>query len=253
MNTKKMIGAVISGGASGLGFATARRIVDLDGRVAILDIDEATGASAQKRLGGNAFFIKTNVTSESEVDNAIEKALGFLPYINLAVNCAGIAPSQLILGKEGLMSTQEFSRVIHINLISTYSIIRAVANVMQRNQVGTDGQRGVIINTSSIAATDGQIGQSAYAASKGGVSSLSLPLAREFSRFGIRVVDIAPGLFKTPLFDKLPEKAIASLTDNIPFPKRVGEPDEFARTVMHILDNVMLNGSTIRLDGALRM
>ncbi|MFV2056838.1 MAG: SDR family NAD(P)-dependent oxidoreductase [Thiohalomonadales bacterium] len=247
------IAAVITGAASGLGYATAKRIVADNGKVVILDIDDVAGMLAQKRLGANALFVKTDVTQEDQVDAAVLRASSFLSGINLAVNCAGVAPSQLILGKEKRMSTAEFARVVTINLVATYSVIRAVANSMQQNEADIDGQRGVIVNTSSIAAYDGQAGQSAYASSKGGVASLTLPLAREFARFGIRVMTIAPGLFKTPLFDRLPNKAIESLIATIPFPKRVGDPDEFAQTVLHIYHNPLLNGSTIRLDSALRM
>ncbi|MGD8568601.1 MAG: SDR family NAD(P)-dependent oxidoreductase [Gammaproteobacteria bacterium] len=253
MTTPPPVHALITGGASGLGLATAQLIIHQGGKVAMLDINEQAGQQAVKQLGDNALFIETDVTHESQVDAAVEETVNQFGYINLAVNCAGIAPSQRVLGKEALMATEDFARAVTINLTSTFSVCRAAANAMQHNTPQQDDERGVIINTASIAAFDGQIGQAAYAASKGGVASMTLPLAREFARFGIRVVTIAPGLFKTPLFDKLPEKAINALTESIPFPKRIGRPEEFADLVLHIYNNRMFNGEVIRLDGALRM
>ena len=253
MNTRQAIRALITGGASGLGLATAQSIINSNGKVAILDINEENGQQALKQLGDNAIFLRTDVSHEQQVDEAVDKIVDRFGYINLAVNCAGIAPSQRVLGKDALMSTEDFAKTVAINLTSTFCVSRAAANAMQTNIPQQDDERGVIINTASIAAFDGQIGQSAYAASKGGIASMTLPLAREFARFGIRVVTIAPGLFKTPLFDKLPEKAIDALRESIPFPGRIGEPDEFAALVLHIFNNKMLNGEVIRLDGALRM
>jgi NAD(P)-dependent dehydrogenase (short-subunit alcohol dehydrogenase family) len=253
MYTPKSLHALITGGASGLGLATARAIVNAHGKVAMLDINEQAGQAALKELGGNAMFIETDVTHEKQVDEAVAEAVKQFGYINLAVNCAGIAPSQRVLGKDALMSTEDFARTININLNATFCVCRATANAMQHNTPREDDERGVIINTASIAAFDGQIGQAAYAASKGGIASMTLPLAREFARFGVRVVTIAPGLFKTPLFDKLPEKAINALAESIPFPKRIGHPEEFADLVIHIFNNRMFNGEVIRLDGALRM
>lgn len=247
------IHAIITGGASGLGYATAEAIVKHNGKVAILNTNRNLGEAAGNKLGKSAIFIETDVTSEQQVDGAVKKAVAAFGYINLAVNCAGIAPSQRVLGKEKLMSTDEFKHALDVNLTGTFSVIRAAANAMQHNTPDNDDQRGVIINTASIAAMDGQIGQSAYSASKGGIVSMTLPLAREFARIGVRVVTIAPGLFKTPMFDNLPEKAIEALHQQLPFPKRVGDPSEFARLVLHIVENKMLNGETIRLDGALRM
>jgi len=247
------IHALISGGASGLGLATAQAIVAQGGKVVLLDINEATAASALSLLGNKAQFIKTDASDEQQVDRAVTKAVAQLSYINLVVNCAGVAPSQRVLGKDKLMSSAEFAKAININLIGTFNLCRSAANVMQHNTPDADGERGVIINTASIAAYDGQVGQAAYAASKGGIVSMTLPLAREFARIGIRVMTIAPGLFKTPLFDALPEKAIQALTDTLPFPKRVGQPTEFAELVLHIFRNKMFNGATLRLDGALRM
>jgi len=253
MKSLNTINALITGGVSGLGLATAQQIVTSGGRVALLDINKVQGNQVSEQLGDNACFIATDVTVESEVDASVSKAIDTLGHINLVLNCAGVAPSQRVLSKDGLMSTDAFARTIAINLTSTFCVGRAAVNAMQHNEANPDGERGVIINTSSIAANDGQIGQAAYAASKGGIASMTLPLAREFSRIGIRVVTIAPGLFKTPLFDTLPAKAIDALTANIPFPKRAGDPNEFAQLVLHIYQNTMINGETIRLDGALRM
>jgi len=245
--------ALITGGISGLGLATAQQIVAAGGNVTLLDINYDRGNQVSEQLGSKACFIATDVTSESVVDAAFVQATDTFGNISLVLNCAGVAPSERVLAKDGLMSTDSFAKTIAINLTSTFSVCRAAANSMQHNTPSTDGERGVIINTASIAAYDGQIGQAAYAASKGGITSMTLPLAREFSRIGIRVVTIAPGLFKTPLFDTLPTKAVDALTANIPFPKRAGDPAEFAQLVLHIFQNTMLNGETIRLDGALRM
>lgn len=253
MTPSPPVHALITGGASGLGLATAQSIVNRGGKVALLDINEQTGQQALKQLGDNALFIATDVTHESQVDAAVDEIVSQFGHINLTVNCAGIAPSQRVLGKDALMATEDFARTVTINLTSTFCVCRAAANAMQHNAPQHDDERGVIINTASIAAFDGQTGQAAYAASKGGVASMTLPLAREFARFGIRVVTIAPGLFKTPLFDKLPEKAISALTESVPFPKRIGRPEEFADLVLHIFNNQMFNGEVIRLDGALRM
>jgi len=251
--TDTPIHALITGGASGLGLATARAVINHGGKAALLDINETAGKQALQQLGTHALFIKTDVCNEQQVDQAVAQSVAHFSYLNLVVNCAGIAPSQRVLGKEVLMSTADFSKAININLVSTFCVCRAAANVMQHNNPDTDGERGIIINTASIAAYDGQIGQAAYAASKGGIVSMTLPLAREFARIGIRVMAVAPGLFKTPLFDALPEKAINALTENIPFPKRVGHPAEFAELVLQIFHNKMFNGTTLRLDGALRM
>ncbi len=247
------IKAVITGGASGLGYATADKIINAGGQVAILNINKIKGDKAAKNLGDRSVFIETDVTSENAVDTAIASIINIFGSINLAVNCAGVAPSKRVLPKDGLLTTQEFSDVITTNLVSTFCVIRSVANVMQHNEPGESDERGVIINTASIAAFDGQIGQAAYAASKGGIVSMTLPLAREFARIGVRVVAIAPGLFHTPIIDTLPDKAIDALRNAAPFPHRLGNPVEFAELVIHIYQNLMLNGETIRLDGALRM
>ncbi len=248
------IKAVISGGASGLGLATAQHIVAAGGQAALLDVDVDRGRAAQHALGEGVRFIETDVTRETAVDAAVGEAVEALGSINLAVNCAGVAPAARVLGKEGVMKTEEFSRVVTINLVGTFCLVRAAADVMQHNAPwGPDGERGLIVNTASIAAFDGQVGQAHYAASKAGIVGMTLPLARELARFGIRVMTIAPGLFRTPLFDDLPQKAVAALEAATPFPPRLGRADEFARLVCHLYQNPMFNGETVRLDGALRM
>lgn len=245
--------AVISGGASGLGFATAQRVVAQGGNAVLLDVNQDRGSESANKLGERAMFIPTDITQEAQVDHAISRALERFKRIDLAVNCAGIAPSRRVLAKDGLMATAEFERVVRINLVGLFAVVRAAANAMQHNSQDEAGQRGVIIQTASIAAFDGQIGQAAYSASKAGLVGMTLPLAREFARLGIRVVTIAPGLFRTPMFDTLPPKAVEELEANTPFPKRLGHPEEFAALVEHIYVNTMINGETLRIDGALRM
>ncbi len=246
--------ALITGGASGLGLASAKRVLEAGGKIAVLDIKPDTSAATVKALGDNALFIECDVSSEEQVDKAVTEAKSFLGDITLAVNCAGIAPSRRVLARDGLMDTADFIRVININLVGTFAVCRAVADVMQHNAPwGDDEERGVIINTASVAAIEGQIGQAAYSASKGGVVSMALPLAREFSRIGVRVMTIAPGIFETPMFDTLPVEAREALAANTPYPKRLGRADEFAKLVQQIYENAMLNGEVIRLDGALRM
>lgn len=246
--------AVITGGASGLGLAVVQRVVAAGGTAVILDLNGECCTEELVLLGKRAHFINTDVTSEDAVDAALSEAAEQLGEIRLLVNCAGIAPSQRVLGRERLMSCMDFQQAININLNGTYNVCRAAVNLMQHNSVvGRDKERGILINTASIAAFEGQIGQAAYAASKGGITSMTLPLAREFARIGIRVMTIAPGLFKTPMFDLLPQNARELLATTTPYPKRLGQPDEFSALVQHIVENPMLNGSTIRLDGALRM
>ncbi|HFE38974.1 MAG TPA: SDR family NAD(P)-dependent oxidoreductase [Gammaproteobacteria bacterium] len=253
MKNLSEIRAVITGGASGLGLATAQAIVNNGGQVVILDMNAVQGEKSQRGLGPSAFFVETNVTEEARVDDAIQRSVEVLGRLNLAVNCAGIAPSKRVLGRDELMSTEDFSKVINTNLNGCFSVIRSVANAMQHNEPDADKQRGVIINTASIAAFDGLVGQAAYSASKAGIVGMTLPLAREFSRIGVRVMTLAPGLFRTPLFDTLPASAVEALEASTPFPARLGKPSEFAAMVCHIFQNTMLNGETIRLDGALRM
>lgn len=246
--------ALITGGASGLGLAVARNVIIAGGEVCLLDINLEQGKAIVNELGERAQFIETDVSAESSVDKAVAAAAKWMGEITLTVNCAGIAPSQRVLGRDELMGSAEFERIIKINLIGTFSICRAVANVMQHNTgQGSDNERGVIINTASVAALEGQIGQAAYSASKGGVVSMALPLAREFARIGVRVMTIAPGIFETPMFDTLPVEAREALAINTPFPNRLGQAHEFAQLVHQIYENPMLNGEVIRLDGALRM
>lgn len=237
---------LVTGGASGLGAATARMIAEAGGRPIILDLNE-TGAGLAHELGGR--FFKADVTSAADVQSAIDGA----GPIYGAVSCAGVAIAARVIGKEGPADLAAFERVIRINLIGTYNVVRLAAWAISKNEPNADGERGVIINTASIAAFEGQIGQSAYAASKAGIAGMTLPIARDLSRLGIRVVSIAPGLFDTPLLAGLPEAARVALGETIPFPARLGHPEEFAKLAKHIFDNAMLNGEVIRLDGALRM
>ena len=247
------IHAIVSGGVSGLGFATCERIVKAGGKAAMLDISEQHGAEAAKKLGANALFIKTDVSSEREVQTAVARAEGAFGSLQLVVNCAGVLGAGRTLGREGPMQTEFFSKVIHINLIGTFNLIKAAANVMQHNAPNAEGERGVIVNTASVAAFEGQIGQAAYSASKGGVVGMTLPIAREFARFGIRVMTIAPGIFWTPMMAGMSEEVQKSLGAQVPFPSRLGKPEEYAQLVQQICESVMLNGETIRLDGAIRM
>jgi len=245
--------AIVTGGASGLGEATVRRIVEQGGKAAILDLSVERGDALVKELGEQAVFIKTDVTSEEEVLNAINKAIETLGSINTVVNCAGIGVAGKLLSRKGVHSLDMFSKVISINLIGTFNVIRLASEQMSKNEANELGERGVIINTASVAAFDGQIGQAAYSASKGGVVGMTLPIARELAAFGIRVMTIAPGLFHTPMFDSLPAEARDSLGKMVPFPQRLGYPEEYALLAESILTNPMLNGETIRLDGAIRM
>lgn len=244
---------MVSGGASGLGYAVAQHFCRQGCTVSILDQDEERGRIAKKNLGQMARFFPVDITDNLQIEKTVDTVLDQQGLIELLVNCAGVAPSERVLAKDGLMSFEHFERVIQINLNGSFNLCRLIANAMQNNEPNEQGQRGVIINTASIAAFDGQVGQAAYSASKGGIVSMTLPLARELARFGIRVNCIAPGLFATPMFEKLPQKAVSALVDTIPFPKRAGQPEEFAQLVEHIYNNTMINGETIRLDGALRM
>lgn len=245
--------AIVTGGASGLGEATVRRIVEQGGKAAILDLSVERGEALVKELGEQTLFIKTDVTSEEEVSNAINKAFESFGSINTVVNCAGIGVAGKLLSRKGVHSLDMFSKVISINLIGTFNVIRLASEQMSKSEANELGERGVIINTASVAAFDGQIGQAAYSASKGGVVGMTLPIARELASYGIRVMTIAPGLFHTPMFDSLPEEARDSLGKMVPFPQRLGYPEEYAQLAESILTNPMLNGETIRLDGAIRM
>ncbi len=245
--------AIITGGASGLGEATLRKLIEEGGKVLILDLNEERAIRLQQELGKGVEFHKTDVTSEEEVRTAINKAIDAFGMINTVVNCAGIAPPGKIVSRKGVHSLQHFTQVIEINLIGTFNVIRLAAEKMIANERTENGEKGVIINTASVAAFDGQIGQAAYSASKSGVVGMTLPIARELASDGIRVMTIAPGLFHTPMFDTLPEEARTALGNSVPFPKRLGYPAEYAQLVKSILENPMLNGETIRLDGAVRL
>jgi NAD(P)-dependent dehydrogenase (short-subunit alcohol dehydrogenase family) len=244
---------MVSGGGSGLGAACARMLVGAGARVLIADINEESGARLAGKLGANAHFARTDVTDEASVQAAVRVALQHFGGLHGSIQCAGIAVAEKLLGKSGPHSLASFARVINVNLIGTFNVNRLAAAAMVENAPAANGERGVLINTASIAAFEGQIGQAAYAASKGGVAALTLPLARELARSGIRVVAVAPGIFDTPLLAGLPEPARQSLGQQVPFPSRLGRPDEFAALVRHIIENEMLNGTVIRLDGALRM
>jgi 3-hydroxyacyl-CoA dehydrogenase/3-hydroxy-2-methylbutyryl-CoA dehydrogenase len=247
------VSALVTGGASGLGEAVVRAIVAAGGKAAILDLADDKGGTLEGELGGRALYCKTDVTSEHDVAQAIERATQKFGIINVAVNSAGITVSARTVGKKGPMDLKQFERVITINLIGTFNVIRLAAMKMSGNAPNEEGERGVIINTASIAAYDGQIGQAAYAASKGGVVGMTLPIARDLASYGIRNVTIAPGIFDTPMMASFSDEVRTSLGQSIPFPQRLGRPDEFAGMVLHVIGNSMLNGETIRLDGALRM
>ncbi|WHX41651.1 3-hydroxyacyl-CoA dehydrogenase [Mesobacillus sp. AQ2] len=245
--------AIVTGGASGLGEATVRKIIGQGGKAAILDLSVERGETLVKELGEQAVFVQTDVTSEEDVRNAINKAIESFGSINTVVNCAGIGVAGKLLSRKGVHSLDMFSKVISINLIGTFNVIRLASEQMSQNDPNELGERGIIINTASVAAFDGQIGQAAYSASKGGVVGMTLPIARELAAYGIRVMTIAPGLFHTPMFDSLPAEARDSLGKMVPFPQRLGYPEEYAQLAESIIMNPMLNGETIRLDGAIRM
>src|SRR5947209_10050200 len=239
--------ALITGGASGLGAAAARMLAAAGARVFIADLNEPLDQALAQELG--ATFIKTDVTNEQQVQQAVEQA----GKLHILVTTAGIGVAEKLIGKNGVHDLQKFVRVIQVNLIGTFDAVRRAANLMTANGPDNDGGRGVIIMTASVAAFEGQIGQPAYSASKGGVVSMTLPLARELARHGIRVMTIAPGIFHTPLLGTLPEAAMQSLSEQVPFPRRLGQPAEYAALVRHVIENNMLNGTTIRIDGAIRM
>ncbi len=244
---------LVSGGASGLGEATVRRLVKEGARAVIADLNQERGVGLAEELGEAVRFSLTDVTQADSVGAAIGIAVDTFGALNGAVSCAGIGTPGKVLGKEGPHSLEVFSKVIQVNLIGTFNVLRLSAEAMTRNDIDDGGERGAIVNTASIAAFEGQIGQVAYAASKGGIVGLTLPSARELARYGIRVVTLAPGLFDTPLMAGLPEKARISLGEQVPFPSRLGRPEEYADLVLHVFENRMINGEVIRLDGALRM
>ena len=245
--------AIITGGASGLGLATARHLIAQGARVALLDVQQAPGEAAAATLGPNAHFLPCDVTSESGVDAAMAEAQQRLGGLNLLVNCAGVIGAGRVLGKQGPMSGEFFSRVVQINLIGTFFCDKAAAALMQHNTPSEDGERGLLVHTSSVAAFEGQVGQAAYSATKAALAGMTLPLARELARFGIRCIAIAPGIFLTPMVESMSMELQASLAAQIPFPHRLGKPEEFAQLVAAAFTIPMLNGETIRLDGAVRM
>ena len=243
---------LVTGGASGLGEAAARMLVGEGARVVIADVNESAGATLQAELGANTRFVRVDVTDESSVRQGLETAaeLGALRGV---VNAAGIVLAEKVLGRNGPHSLDAFSRIIEVNLAGTFNVIRLASAMISTGEPTASGERGVIINTASVSAFDGQIGQAAYSASKGGIVAMTLPIARELARYGIRVMTIAPGIFDTPLMASLPQAARDSLALQVPFPSRLGKPSEYAALVKHIIDNEMLNGEVIRLDGAIRM
>ena len=246
--------AVVTGGVSGLGFAVAQHLVRGGGKVALFDVNDDKGAAAVAELGdGNARYFRTDVTDEASVAANIAAAKDFLGGLNVAINCAGILGAGRVLGRDGAMPLKNFAGTVMVNLVGSFNVAKAAAEAMQHNDAGMDGERGVIVNTASVAAYEGQIGQAAYSASKGGVVGMTLPMARELARFGIRVMTVAPGIFWTPMVDGMPEDVQKSLAASIPFPARLGKPEEFADLVAYILGNTYLNGETIRLDGATRL
>ena len=245
--------AVVTGGASGLGLASAQRIIDAGGQVVLLDINDEQGEAMAAELGDRAAYVNTDVSDEASVKASIGKANEIMGGITLAINCAGIATAGRALGREGPWPTEMFNKVIQVNLVGTFNVTKEAAAFMNQNDPNEEGERGVIISTASIAAFEGQIGQAAYSASKGGVVGMMLPLAREFAQFGIRVNTIAPGVFLTPMVAGMPEEVQDSLGKQVPFPPRLGRPEEYANAVQFIYETAMVNGETIRVDGAIRM
>jgi NAD(P)-dependent dehydrogenase (short-subunit alcohol dehydrogenase family) len=243
--------ALVTGAASGLGLATARRLVDAGVSVVLVDLPDRGGESVAGELGGAATFVATDVSDDQQVAAAVSRAAA-LGDLRVVVNCAGVVSPGKVLGRNGVLPSSAFADVLRVNLLGTFNVLRLAAEKISRTEA-VDGERGVIVNTASVAAFDGQIGQAAYAASKGGVASMTLPLARELAEHLIRVVSIAPGTFETPMVASLPDKTRQVLAAHVPHPKRFGKPDEFAALVAHIIENPMLNGEVVRLDGAIRM
>ncbi len=245
-------GALVTGGASGLGAATVRRLVGAGAQVVIADLNAQTGEALAAELGENAHFVSTDVTSEDSLRAAVQTAAGLGNGLRIVVNCAGIAIAEKVLGKDAPHDLNRFAKVLQVNVVGIFNAIRLSSDAMQHNEPDAEGERAIVL-TASVAAFDGQIGQAAYSASKAGVVGMTLPIARELARYGIRVMTIAPGIFDTPMLAGLPESARASLGQQVPFPPRLGRPEEYAALVQSIVENTMLNGETIRLDGAFRM
>lgn len=252
MNIKDVV-ALVTGGVSGLGEATVIELVKRDAKVAIIDIDSARGDKLAADLGKSAIFIKADVTSEAEIQQAVKKTMEAFGKINVAVSCAGVPNPGKVLSKKGPLSLDAFNKVVQVNLVGTLNVIRLAVEQMNNNTPNEEGEKGVIINTASVAAFDGQIGQAAYSGSKAGIVGMTLPIARECADYGIRVATIAPGLFDTPMMASLPPAVKEDMAKTVPFPRRLGKPVEYARLAIHIIENTMLNGCCIRLDGALRM
>ncbi|KAA8562850.1 putative oxidoreductase [Pseudomonas extremaustralis] len=244
---------LITGAGSGLGLASARELVGRGANVVLVDVNESAGVARADELGKRAIFVRADITSEIDCRKAIASAVGVFGTLHGVINCAGVAPAERILGRNGVHGLESFRRTIEINLIGSFNMVRLAAEAMAGGEANEEGERGVVINTASVAAFDGQTGQAAYAASKGGVAAMTLPLARDLARSGIRVMCIAPGIFETPMMAGMSQDVQASLAANVPFPPRLGRPSEYAALAAHIIENSMLNGEVIRLDGALRM
>ena len=246
--------AIITGGASGLGAATANKVIDRGGKVTIIDLDEQRAAATVEKLGtNNSHSWAMDVTDEEGINRTIEAAKEQFGEISLLANCAGIGSPGRIIGKKGVLALKDYAKVISVNLIGSFNVLKAVAASMQNNDTDDDGCRGLIVNTASVAGYEGQVGQVAYSSSKGGIIGLTLPAARDLAQYGIRVVTIAPGLFATPMMDGLPADVQESLAKGTPFPQRLGKATEYAELLISIFDNNMINGETIRLDGAVRL
>ncbi|PJI50641.1 MAG: 3-hydroxyacyl-CoA dehydrogenase [Pseudomonas sp.] len=245
---------LITGGGSGLGAATAKLLVSAGAKVVLADVNAEAGAAQAAELGeANARFIRTDVCSEADGKAAVQLALDTFGALHGLANCAGVAPAEKVIGRNGVHGLESFARTVNINLIGTFNMLRLAAEAMARNEPDAGGERGIIINTASVAAFDGQVGQAAYSASKSAVVGMTLPIARELARSGIRVMTIAPGIFETPMMAAMPQEVRDSLGASVPFPPRLGRPDEYAALARHIIENSMLNGEVIRLDGAIRM
>ncbi len=249
----EQVRALVTGGVSGLGLAVAEKFTAGGGQAVLLDINDGAGAAAEAELGEAAHYIRADVTSEEEVAGAVAQAVGRMGALNVAVNCAGIIGAGRVLGREGPMPLDYFSKVIQVNLVGSFNVCKAAGAAMEANEPGDSGERGVIVSTASVAAYEGQIGQAAYSASKAGIVGMTLPIAREFTRIGVRVMTVAPGIFWTPMLEGMPDHVQESLAASIPFPSRLGRPEEFAELVAHIVENGYFNGETVRLDGAVRL